>query len=174
MNSGIVEISLHFDPSALSKAPAVSLAISENPVIMELLDVACDILEDVTRFVIVLGRSAWPVDVRTDMSVFLEQLGPLFAFLQRGGGEFRLSMYEQGTEADIVIEVRDGFARLRCESFGAGSIGFDASVQLVSVGSLVDRLAKLRDDFLSACESVCPKLLSYPAFVEWIAATTLK
>ena len=48
--------------------------------IAELLDCACGALADRgdAQFEIQIGNSSWPVDVRTDLAVFLEQMGPCF------------------------------------------------------------------------------------------------
>ena len=145
--------------------------------IAELLDCACGALANRgnMKFEIMIGSSSWPVDVRTDLSVFLEQMGALLQFLDVEEGTFTVSMYEQGIEANIVFNTSGDSARLHCEPLIQGTTTrFDTSTVLVAKSALISCAQQVRDAFVDGCKLVCPGLTSLPSFVEWSAATSGK
>src|SRR6185503_18749768 len=51
------------------------------------------------------GERSWPVDVRTDLSVFLGQSVGMLQALVDEAPSFRLEMYEQGIETALVFRL---------------------------------------------------------------------
>ena len=171
------KIALHLRPTQTKETDQAPEGCDQNSPIAQVLDSACDMLSDSggTQFEMQIGSSAWPVDVRTDLSVFLEQLVPLLHFLDSGDGIFKISMYEQGIEANIVINTSQGLANVHCEPLMPGAkIRFDTSTESVTRSALIRNATQVRDVFLEGCRRICPKLISLPSFIEWSAATSIE
>lgn len=87
--------------------------------IVSIFDDICSSLsetENVEFIVQGFGQKQWPVDIETDLSVVLEQLGSLCHFLSSGTGEGRIDFYEQGMERSLIFEYTDGDVEITCIS----------------------------------------------------------
>jgi hypothetical protein len=78
----------------------------------------CEALADtcsVDFIVSAFGQERWPVDVRTDLPVFFEQLPDALAAVE-AGSSFSLDFYEQGVERFVHFELKGEQYSARCES----------------------------------------------------------
>ena len=99
----------------------------------------------------------------------------MFHFLNTEEGTFRISMYEQGIEANIVFNTSGGSVRLHCEPLIPGSTTrFDTSTVLVAKSALIRCVEQVRNSFVEGCELVCPRLTSVPSYVGWLVDTSGK
>jgi hypothetical protein len=114
------------------------------------------------------GEQPWPVDVRTDLAILLEQLPGLLQALVEATPSFPLQMYEQGIETVLVFTRMDGMLRIHCEPLLAGGENrFGAHDEVLAVEALVRALADVLSNFIECCERVCPQLLMRAELNEW-------
>ena len=62
------------------------------------------------------GDSCWPLDIRTDLCTFLEQLPSAIKALDKDSGEFDIDFYEQGLERRLVFTIKGGNVLIECMS----------------------------------------------------------
>jgi hypothetical protein len=132
---------------------------------------ACELLADtaVADFRLVCcGERPWPVDVRTDLSVFLEQSAGLLQALKDGAPSFRLEMYEQGTETVLVFSRGEGKLHVHCEPLlTLGDRRFCTRDEALDVAVLVRAIAGVITGFTECCARLCPQLLVLPELTRW-------
>jgi hypothetical protein len=107
-------------------------------------------------------RRPWPVMVRPDLAILLEQLPELLGDLDRGSAE--LDLFEQGVERAVQITRLD--ATLSLEYRGMRSEG-ELVEQTVPLASLLDMFEVLVEEFLRISVQRCPELLRHPWLGEW-------
>jgi hypothetical protein len=141
------------------------------------LDDARSILSDVCRaldarseFLLSgFGEQRWPVDVGTDLVVFLEQL-PHALHLLKAGQTAQIDFYEQGIQR-IVEWVPTGTACVAtCRSFGA--CGRDPVVETMVTGDVIDMSSTALATFIEMLSQMAPELVDHPWIVEWREGTT--
>jgi hypothetical protein len=132
---------------------------------------ACELLADasVAGFrLICCGDRPWPVDVRTDLSVFLEQSVGLLQALDERAPFFRLEMYEQGIETVRVFRREEGRVNAHCEPLVAGAENrFGTKDEELGMEVLVRAVAGVVAGFIECCERLCPHLLALPEMTSW-------
>lgn len=132
---------------------------------------ACDLIADakVANFRLICGgEQPWPVDVRTDLSVFLDQIPGLLRSLREKEPSFRLSMYEQGIETILIFSRLGDALQVRCEPLVAGTaLRFGAKDERVEVKTFVNLVLEVVKSFVESCERVCPALLDRSEINEW-------
>lgn len=132
---------------------------------------ACELIADagVAEFRLrCCGEQPWPVDVRTDLSVFLEQLPELLQALHEGSPCFRLQMYEQGIETVLVFTRTGGLLQVRCEPLlPGGENRWGAHEESLEVRMLVHSVAGVLTTFVQCCERVCPQLFMRAELTDW-------
>ena len=91
----------------------------EQDSILSLLGDICEAWEGHAAFhVLGFGPDPWPVDVRTDLPVFMAGL-PVALRRFRAGRDFVLDFYEQGFACHLRVEApARGLCRIRIDSFG--------------------------------------------------------
>jgi len=166
------ELTVQLHPSALSTAlPTQTGDDSELETAEAQLMTACEFIADarVADFrLLCCGEHPWPVDVRTDLSILLEQLPALLQALDEGAPSFQLRMYEQGIETVLAFTRMDGMLRIHCEPLLAGGENrFGAHDEVVGVEILVRAVAGVLSNFIECCERVCPQLLRRSELDEW-------
>ncbi len=110
------------------------------------------------------GQERWPVDVRTDLAVFLEQLPRTLASVQ-SGSSFTLDFYEQGVERTIHFE-RDGEEySARCESRTDWTPA--PSTERVGRMELLTVLSDARQHLMAFLSQKAPTLASHPWMRSW-------
>lgn len=125
----------------------------------------CDVLESqrALRFVVEWGDQPWSVDVRTDLSVVLEQLPGVFQGLMVGG--FTLSFFEQGLERDLAFQRKGATWDVSCSPYEG--VAARSSSLLVEHELLRRMFIELRDTFDTAAR--CLGWSKNHAYQQWLA-----
>jgi len=129
-----------------------------------LIDV-CEALSNYVQFnVSGFGQDNWPVDVATDLAVFLEQL-PYFMIAISAGENFELQFYEQGIERSIF------FSRDR-DDYIATCVSHTAWIpnpnsEKMSWSLLLALIYEIKKEFVFYVKFFFPKLHSHSWFEEW-------
>lgn len=109
----------------------------------------------------------WPVTVRTDLLVVIEQLGDVFDLLARGQVG-KLEFYEQGVERVILLAPHGDKFFVQCSDLIVKPMSRTESAS-VSRELVLKELVGLADEFLRVSKICCGQLASHPWFVEWAA-----
>jgi len=133
-----------------------------------LLDTICEALEEsgLVQFQVVgFSPEPWPVDVRTDLSVVIEQVPKAIGHLERGTAA-EIGFYEQGIERIIYIDPNGDNVEFVCKEMLSGrSIGTAVAMERqLAVGML----KKLVDQFKRIVEQAYPEVASRSIFREWM------
>lgn len=114
------------------------------------------------------GQGEWPVDVRTDLVVVLEQLPELMLQLA-GGNSGRIDLFEQGVERVLLFHPRVHDVRIECRPLvedGAVVSAWDETGKI----DLATGLHELVVGFRDAATQVYPGAGRHPWFVEFCQA----
>jgi hypothetical protein len=137
-------------PGSTASDPAVSGRMLEYPEVLESQDVAimraCELLAETgVRFHVGgFGADDWNLDVRYDLSVFLEQLAGALGELN-AGKESEIALYSQGVERALVFRPQGAGVRIRCIS--GTSWKPDPAEEKVTSRELISMLTQLAVDF---------------------------
>jgi uncharacterized protein YjbI with pentapeptide repeats len=163
-------LALQFDPAArttLADCPPESAELSE---IKGLLAHLCDALQDTgaAHFrVFAFDDRPWPVDIRYDLLVVLEQLPAILSALRASAAGFTLSFYEQGIERDLIFH-RQSSNWLTVEYSTRLDWTPARSVENIDAPDLERQLLDLASGFVRAVEILCPKGAALKWFREWV------
>jgi hypothetical protein len=160
---------------ALEHLSDVELSVCRDLDPEELGDVAsitqamCRGLAGHVRFVVrAFDDREWPVDVKTDLSVFVEQLPKLLEFLaSETRGSCLVDFYEQGIERALEFRQDGEAVVVTCSSRTRWRPQNDRIV--LDGRSLVRMLGNLLSTFLDAGQKACSEGAAQPAFVNWRA-----
>jgi len=166
------ELTLQLHPSALATAqPGQPGDEYELETVEAQLMAACELIADASVADFQLrccGEHSWPVDVRTDLSILLEQFQELLQALHEEAPSFRLRMYEQGIETVLAFTRTGDMLQVRCEPLLAGGENrFGAHDEVLHVKALVHAVAGVLSAFIQCCKRVCPQLLTLPELRDW-------
>ena len=166
------ELALHIRHEALEEAqPGQVSEDYELSTAEAQLMAACDLLADATVAdfrLVCCGEHPWPVDVRTDLSVFLAQSERLLQALDEGAPSFRLEMYEQGIETALVFRRTESRLQVHCEPLiASGDSRFCTRDEEVGMGVLVRAISGGITGFTECCLRLCPQLLVLPEMMRW-------
>jgi hypothetical protein len=165
LENGWMRIELKVSPDLPSQVMPYRVYDPNDDDVRAILMEACHELDGWADFLISgLGQERWPVDVGTDLSVFLEQLpDALRAIAARKSAEIYL--YEQGVDRLLALEPTGAGYAVHCRS------GTDwrpwPAVEEVDSLKLEGMLVAVRDEFLEALERMAPELRLHPWIVEW-------
>lgn len=111
------------------------------------------------------GQSAWPVDVRYDLSTLIEQLPDV---LDKIGSRLsaKIDLYGQGVERVLRFEVNGDRVEVSCESRASWIPEFD--VQNIDHLDLLSRLESVAKEFAESLRLVWPELAGMEPFVNWL------
>ena len=160
-----MQIELHL-PQRSESSPHPQDYNPELDDIRSILSDVCDLAAPHGRFVVSgFGQDPWPVDVKTDLVVLLEQLpGALLAV--SSGAAFEVDFYEQGIERKIDFSpLGDGYV-VSCCSYGNWQPA--PSVENIDRTSLTRMLTAVRDEFLQFMRSSYPNLALHPWVRSWL------
>jgi hypothetical protein len=140
----------------------------EDDVRSILMDV-CDALEPGSEFAVSgFGQDVWPVDVTTDLAVFLEQVPKaLHAIKERKSAE--IEFYEQGVERLIAFEPEGARYLAICETWST-TWQPHPSIEEISAASLEQMLLAARDEFMRVLTTMAPSLANHTWISEWLRA----
>jgi hypothetical protein len=137
--------------------------------LLSLIGSICDQLENlgaVELHVGGFGQDRWPVDVRTDLAVVMEQMPPICETLSRGEYRFNIDFYEQGIERYLAFVPADSRSvRITCTSTTQWKP--NPASELVAKTDLRGMLERVGSRFRAASEMVCPKLSRHPALTAY-------
>jgi hypothetical protein len=126
----------------------------------------CEAIDGNAEFVVdAFGQTRWPVDVATDLSVFLEQLSEVINAV-KAGEETTLDFYEQGTERRIDCTLAGSDYACRC--FSRTDWEPSPDIEYIEQKLLLKKLVLFREKFAVITESVAPHLLSHPMLIAWL------
>jgi len=111
------------------------------------------------------GDSAWPLDIATDLCVFLEQLPAALAAIQRGDPA-ELDLYEQGVERKLEIQCSRDHCVVTCASYGSWVPVY--ATEELERHVLIGMLSEVRSQFMGAFERVAPALVAHPWVRDWL------
>ncbi|MCE9669617.1 hypothetical protein LY474_17620 [Myxococcus stipitatus] len=110
------------------------------------------------------GQARWPVDVGTDLPVFLEQLPEALDALD-AGREFTLDFYEQGLERTLRFQPVAGGYRVRCESHTAWKPA--PEVEVIESRGLRTMLVDVRSRFMEVLAAAAPQVAAHAWVRAW-------
>jgi len=129
----------------------------------------CDALADhgSTRFIVGgFGQDQWPVDVRTDLAVAVEQVPNALNAVRRGVSA-SLDFYEQGVQRLLTMEPTGAQVVLECQS--GTSWQPNPGVVTMNRDDLVGLLSAFLRQFVEQAGQRCPELVHHVSFREWAA-----
>lgn len=151
--------------------PSITIRVARtyDPVdedIRSILSDVCCALDGFGRFQISgFGDPFWPLDIATDLCVFLEQLpAALVAIQQQGAAD--LDLYEQGVERKLEIRCQGDDCIVTCTSYGSWVPAY--ATEKLERHALTGMLSEVRSEFMKAFEVVAPTLVSHPWVLNWL------
>jgi hypothetical protein len=132
----------------------------------------CDAAEGVAEFEVRgFGQERWPVDVRTDLLVFLEQL-PAVLCAVKAGVATEIDFYEQGIERTISLVPVGNLYRATCVSRTTWQP--DPAVEDVGRGALEGMLTRVLSRAMVLMERVSPELVQHAWVRAWLGPDCMK
>lgn len=131
------------------------------------LDDVCDVFADTASldfFVSGFGQPRWPVDVRTDLPIFLEQL-PRALACARAGKAFTIDFYEQGIERAIHFEPVRLHYIARCDSRTTWRPS--PPIETIEAAELYVMLREARECLLRSLQAIAPRVAMNPSLHSW-------
>jgi hypothetical protein len=110
------------------------------------------------------GQERWPVDVRTDLPVFLEQLPDAVASAE-SCASFSLDFYEQGIERVIHFECKGEEYSARCVSQTPWKP--EPAIETIGRLELKRMLCDIREGFVQFLSSKAPRVAAHPWIRNW-------
>lgn len=129
----------------------------------------CDALaeEASVRFVVSgFGQDPWPVDVRTDLPVVIEQVPAALAAIRNGAGA-SLGFYEQGIQRVLAMDP-SGYDEVIVECQSMTSWQPQPSTVRMKRQDILDLLGTFLREFVEGARQRCPDLVEHAWFREWI------
>lgn len=124
--------------------------------------------DNLTFLVSGFGQPTWPVEVRPDLSVFLEQLPQLIMAIDQETPEFVLDFYEQGLERRLYFCRAAGSTfQVRVESDTDWQP--NPREETIAANELRNMLSGVRDVFARTVQHAAPEAYSHPWFRSWLA-----
>ena len=161
-----MQINLRLTPAAQFQARTYDP--DEDDVRSILMDV-CDALGSGSEFEVCgFCEDVWPVDIRTDLAVFLEQVpNVLRAVRERKSAE--IDFYEQGIERSIAFEPDGAKYSATCTTWST-TWQPHPSVEEISADSLEQMLLAARDEFMRVLTTMTPSLANHSWIRDWLRA----
>jgi|SRR6218665_2143696 len=138
--------------------------------VRSILSDVCEALADTSAAEFVVsgwGEERWPVDVRTDLAVFLEQLPDALAAVD-SGSSFVIDFYEQGVERVVRFDPQGEIYLGRCESQTDWTPA--PAVEMIGMLELKKMFSEVREDLMRFLSRVAPRAAAHPWMREWAAS----
>lgn len=161
-----MRIELRVQESSGSRFPARAYDPDEDDVRSILIDVCRAIGRRGEFLVSGFGQEKWPLDVQTDLAVFLEQLPEVLRAVHEGR-DTSIDFYEQGIERSIDLSLSDGQYVAKCTSRTGWQP--NPTVQRIEREDLEAMLLAVREMFMRAFAEVAPSLAGHPWVRSWLA-----
>jgi len=137
----------------------------EDDVRSILMDV-CQAVGERSEFLVSgFGEERWPVDVKTDLPVFLEQLPSVLRAVHEGVA-IDIDFYEQGIERSIALQPAKGKYLATCKSRTRWQP--DPAIEEIPAEELAGMLLSAREAFMRAFTDMAPQLSSHPWIRQWL------
>lgn len=153
-------------PELLSEKPFMGIYDPELDDITSILSDVCGRLEKDCEFVVSgFGQKRWPVDVGTDLAVFLEQLPELIRAIESdSAGE--MDFYEQGIEKKLTFTPLGNRYDVTCTNLTTSTP--NPECEQVDRKALLNMLSAVRDTFLQLLNRLAPSLVKHPFVLAWL------
>lgn len=135
--------------------------------ITSLLSDACEALEETgqVRFDVAgFGQERWPLDVRTDLAVAVEQVPAVIEALV-SGEPVTLDFYEQGVQRELDMTPQSSEVTIYCGSMTDWRP--DPDTIHMPIHELQAQLEQFLDGFVDVVRQRCPDLVEHPWFRDW-------
>ena len=161
-----MNISLSIERNRNVVGPRNDYNDSEDGIGAILADLCSHLSENVANEFIVqgFGDDSWPVDVYTDLVVFLEQL-PFVIEKVWYQEEVTLQFYEQGVQRNIIMRPKGALVELECVSFTSWQP--TQPKEEMNWCDLTAMLEGIKDDVVAYVREVSPKIYHHPLFEHW-------
>ncbi len=154
---------------AVSDFPIRAYDPNEDDVRSILTDV-CRAIGERSEFVVSgFGQERWPVDVETDLPVFLEQLPSALRAVHEGVST-DIDFYEQGIERAIALEPAGRKYLATCTSRTRWQP--NPTVEEMPVDELGEMLLAAREAFMRTLTDMAPELSIHPWILQWLRGMT--
>ncbi|WP_157903136.1 hypothetical protein [Cupriavidus malaysiensis] len=117
------------------------------------------------------GQDHWPVDVQTDLPVFLEQL-PSAIMAVSEGMPTEIEFYEQGIERSITLMLEGGVYVAACKSSMSTCWQTNSISEEVDREELKEMLLAVREVFMRFFADTAPGLVKHPWIQQWLKGTS--
>ena len=156
-----IELRLTIEPNF----PIRSYDPGEDDVRSILMDV-CRAIKVKSEFLVAgFGQERWPVDVETDLPVFLEQLPYALRAVQQGTFA-EIDFYEQGIERSIAMKPAGDKYVLTCTSRTRWNPS--PATEEIPSESLERMLLAVKDAFMISLTEMAPSLARHPWTCQWL------
>jgi len=126
----------------------------------------CDYLEKRGEFLVSgFGDSRWPLDIATDLAVFLEQL-PVALIEIRKREYAEIDFYEQGVQRRVSFTPDSDMYVAECMSYGDWQP--NPSTERIAQKELEAMLFNVREVFIHAFTEVAPNLVKHRLVARWL------
>lgn len=160
-----MQIALHIR-TALAPSSFTKTYQSDDDDIRSILTDVCDALDRQAEFVVTgFGQDRWPVDVRTDLCVFLEQL-PFAIHAVSESEAVDIDFYEQGIGRTIAFTLQKNGYFATCTSRTRWQP--DPKVEEIDCKTLEEMLKSVRDTFMQALGIMAPELVGHTWVRQWL------
>ncbi|SMC28087.1 hypothetical protein SAMN02745857_03110 [Andreprevotia lacus DSM 23236] len=116
------------------------------------------------------GEARWPLDVPTDLPVFLEQLPAVLSAVRQGTGA-GLDFYEQGIERTISFTPMGKLYLATCTSWTAWQAA--PASMTIARADLEQMLQNASDAFMHALQHMTPALARHAWVRQWLAGAAV-
>jgi hypothetical protein len=144
-------------------------ALSQYDQLVHTLAAQCAALSDsgAVRFSVSgFGDEHWPVDVRTDLAVILEQLPEVSAGLREDGKVFQLNFFEQGIERYLTGKREGTNVTFECTTMNRRWRP-EPTVETMPLADARTMFQSLVDNYCRAVTRVCPWTTDEQVFQSW-------
>lgn len=148
----------------------MSIYDPELDTIISILDEVCEYLHEflaqhIEFIVSGFGQEVWPVSLRTDLAVFLEQL-PLLLHDVVAGLPTKLDFYEQGVERFLTFTPSEAHYVISCLSWTDWQP--NPVIEHIEQVSLQQMLLGVQEAFMDMLHRIAPSLSQHPWVKSWL------
>jgi hypothetical protein len=137
----------------------------ENDDVRSIIHDACQAFGALSEFrVSGFGQNQWPVDVTTDLPIFLEELPSVIRAVQRSMPA-EIDFCEQGAERSIRLTPASDSYFAECVSMTTWQP--DPRIEKISCKELEEMLLTSKDTFMKALSGMAPELAAHPWIRNW-------
>lgn len=157
------DLTIQLDRYPTDAKPSISADGDDD--VRSILARVCEACAQTARFSVSFAGEDWPVDVETDLLVFLEQL-PSVLGAARSRRDFSVDFYEQGLERRLKFEFVTSNYQVCCVPLGNGiapsaTVIITAEYTELLLDQVLQRFIMLLSDF-------SPNVVYHPSIQFWL------